>query len=166
MIHAFIAVDTGLNPSDYLQWGSLGVGFLNIVLSWRLVSAMVKQQTITIQHVVLVCIFVLSALGFLLGGALLHRYEQNPEVTIRFDLQPRWSDVAKNDYGEIVLHDTRKGKDVPVRADYIPVTVAKDASIQLDIISVWEKLREFDSQLKAFAKERATKDKEAGPSEP
>jgi hypothetical protein len=161
-----VIAEAGLNPADYLQWGSLGVGFFNIFLSWRLISALNKQQQITTQHVILVCIFVLSALGFLVGGAFLHRYEQNPEVTIHFDLQPRWSELAVQDYGQIVLHDARKGKDVPVKDTFIPVTVANDASIQLDIMRVWEKLREFDSQLKAITKEKATKDKEAGPSEP
>lgn len=78
-----ILAEAGLNPSDYLQFGSLGVGFFNIFLSWRLISALNKQDQIKTQHVILVCIFVASALGFLLGGAFLHRMEQNPEVTIR-----------------------------------------------------------------------------------
>jgi hypothetical protein len=161
-----VIAETGLNPSDYLQWGSLGVAFLNIVLGWRLVSAMIKQQTISTRHVVLICIFMVSALSFLFGGAFLHRMEENPEVTIRFDLQPRWSDSEVREYGAILLHDARKGNDVAVKDVYIPLTVAKDASIQLDIIGVWKKLQEFDSQLKAIAKQNAIKDKQAGPSEP
>src|SRR5205085_1337682 len=165
MISPIIA-QAGLNPSDYLQWGSLGVGFFNIFLSWRLIAALNKQGKITTQHVVLVCIFVTSALGFLLGGAFLHRMEQNPEVTIRFDLQPRWSETEVREYGAILLHDARKGNDLAVKDVYIPLTVAKDASIQLDILGVWKKLQEFDSQLKAIAKQNAIKDKQAGPSEP
>jgi hypothetical protein len=162
-----IFAEVGLNPSDYLQFGSLGVGFFNIFLSWRLIAALNKQDTIKTQHVVLVCIFVLSALGFLLGGAFLHRMEQNPEVTIHFDLQPRWSDSEVRDFGAIHLHDARSGKDVAVKDAYIPLKVGKGASIQLDIIHVWKKLQEFDSQLKAIAKQKVTKDKEAGgPDEP
>lgn len=161
-----IIAQAGLNPGDYLQWGSLGVGFLNIILSWRLIATLSRHGKITTRQVILVCIFVFSALGFLLGGAFLHRMEQNPEVTIRFDLQPRWSDSEVQEYGQIVLHNAKTGADVQVGDAYIPVTVAKDASIQLDIMRVWKKLQEFDSQLKAIAKQKATKDKEAGPSEP
>lgn len=166
MISSIIA-QAGINPSDYLQWGSLGVGFFNIFLSWRLIAALNKQGNATTQQVVLVCIFVASALGFLLGGAFLHRMEQNPEVTIRFDLQPRWSESEVRDFGAILLHDSRTGSDVPVKDAYIPIKVTRDAAIQLDIIGVWKKLQAFDSQLKALAKQKVTKDKEAGgPDEP
>jgi hypothetical protein len=162
-----LLAEVGLNPSDYLQFGSLGVGFFNIFLSWRLISALNKQDKIQTQHVILVCIFVTSALGFLLGGAFLHKMEQNPEVTIRFDLQPRWSDSEVRDFGAIHLHDGGTGQDVPVKDAYIPLTVAKGTSIQLDIVRVWKKLQEFDSQLKAIAKQKVTNDKTAGgPDEP
>jgi hypothetical protein len=144
----------------------LGIAFLNIVLGWRLISALNRQTDITTRKIILVCIFMLSALGFLFGGAFLHRYEENPEVNIRFDLQPRWSDSEALEFGQIVLHDARKGNDVAVKDAYIPLKVTNDAAIQLDMVRVWRKLQEFDSQLKAIAQQKAAKDKQAGPSEP